>query len=170
MWFHTELDLRPFKEIFVIGPQKHKSGGCDSQNGIIKTVYNFRDKWGYCNAGYVVAGEIIKKASGLNWEDYIQETFFSLWGNSAETKSLSRDFEQTPNHCSPYTVYLDKVVKLAVPQIDNLAPAASICSSVSDWAKWVKMILDKGQWNGQQILPEAAINQTIDTGIHSRQL
>lgn len=128
--------------------------------GLIQPVYNFRDKWGYCNAGYVVAGEIIKKASGLNWEDYIQETFFKPMGMT-ETKSLSRDFEQTANHCSPYTLYLDKVVKLAVPQIDNLAPAASICSSVSDWAKWVKMILDKGQWNGQQILPEAAINQTM---------
>lgn len=32
---------------------------------LIKPVYGFRDKWGYCNAGYAVAGEIIKKAKWL---------------------------------------------------------------------------------------------------------
>jgi len=127
---------------------------------VIPPIYQFRDKWGYCNAGYVVAGEVIKKASGLSWEDYIQENYFKPMGMT-ETKALTRDFEQIPNHCTPYTIYLDKLTRLKIPQIDNLAPAASICSSVSDWAKWLKMILDKGQWNGSQILPEAAINRTM---------
>jgi hypothetical protein len=44
--------------------------------------------------------------------------------------------------------------------IDNLAPAGSISSSVNDMSKWVMMQLDNGRFNGQQIIPATAINQT----------
>ncbi len=127
----------------------------------VKPVYEFRDHYGYCNAGYAVAGEVIRRASGMNWEDYVARNFFEKLGMT-ETRPLSMGFSSAPNHCQPYTLYYDTLYRLQVPNIDNLAPAASICSSVADWSKWVLMLLGKGKYGGQEIVPEAAIRMSME--------
>ncbi len=127
----------------------------------IRPVYDFRDKWGYCNAGYVVAGEIMEKATGKKWEDYIRETFFIPLGMQ-ETYSLTIDFKNAKNRCTPHTIYDERLIKMNVPNIDNLAPAASICSSVSDWSKWVLMLLNKGKFEGKEIVSEKAIAKSME--------
>ncbi|MGB4969675.1 MAG: serine hydrolase [Saprospiraceae bacterium] len=126
----------------------------------IKPVYGFRDRWGYCNAGYTVAGEIIYKSSGLNWEQYITKNLFEPLGLT-ETHALNNNFINQPNHCTPYTIYNNEILKLTIPNLNNLAPAASICSSVSDWIKWVQLILDEGNWNGKEIISPAAIKRSM---------
>lgn len=123
--------------------------------------YDFRDKYGYCNAGYTAAGEIIKKASGLNWEDYIARTYFERMGLK-ETRPLTRGFSGSQNHCHPHTVYKGELVRLSIPNIDNLAPAASICSSISDWSDWVLMLLNEGKYKGQEIIPKEAIAKSME--------
>lgn len=138
-----------------------------SRQGVIDRMakivpkYEFRDKYGYCNAGYTAAGEIIKKASGLNWEDYIARIYFERMGLK-ETRPLSRGFSATQNHCHPHTIYKDELVRLSIPNIDNLAPAASICSSISDWSNWVLMLLEEGKYKGQEIIPQAAIAKSME--------
>jgi CubicO group peptidase (beta-lactamase class C family) len=127
----------------------------------IKPVYDFRDKWGYCNAGYVVAGEIIELATGKKWEEYIKESFFLPLGMN-ETLSLSADFTNAKNRCTPHTIYDEKLIKMNVPNIDNLAPAASICSSVADWSKWVVMLLNKGIYENREIVSEKAIAKSME--------
>lgn len=127
----------------------------------IKPVYQFRDTWGYCNAGYNVAGEIIEKASGLKWEDYVTTYFFKPL-NMLETNALTANFNTTSNHCSPHTIYKNKLIRLNTPNIDNLAPATSICSSVSDWSKWLLMLLNEGKWSEKQIIPAKAIKRSME--------
>lgn len=129
--------------------------------GKIKPVYQFRDTWGYCNAGYDVAGAIIEKATGLSWEDYVTENYFKRMGMK-ETLPLTRNFNSTPNHCNPHTIYKNNLIKMNIPNIDNLAPATSICTSVSDWSKWIQMILNKGKFQDQEIIPEKAIRKSME--------
>ncbi len=127
----------------------------------IKPVYQFRNTWGYCNAGYVVAGEIIEKASGLKWEDYVTTNYFKPM-NMTETQPLTVNFNSLENHCSPHTLYKNELIKMATPNIDNMAPATSICSSVSDWSKWVLMLLNEGKWNDRELIPEKAIKKSME--------
>ena len=42
----------------------------------IKPVYSFRSKWGYCNMGFVTAGEVIKLATDTAWDDFIRLRLF----------------------------------------------------------------------------------------------
>ncbi len=127
----------------------------------VQPVYEFRDHYGYCNAGYVVAGEVIRRASGMNWEDYVSRNFFEKMGMT-ETRPLSRGFSSSANHCQPYTLYYDTLCSLKAVNVDNLAPAASICSSVADWSKWVLMVLGEGTYNGKEVVPEAAIRMSME--------
>ena len=124
--------------------------------GHIKAVYPFRTKWGYTNAGFVTAGEIIPAVTGKQWEDYITEKIFVPLGMS-NTIALSKDLPAAPNKAAPYTMADGKIVKIPYCSIDNLAAAGSISSSVNDMSKWVMMQLNNGKYDGKTIVPGKAI-------------
>jgi CubicO group peptidase (beta-lactamase class C family) len=46
----------------------------------IPQAYEFRGGYGYSNMMYITAGEVIRKASGKNWDQYIQDNFLSPLG------------------------------------------------------------------------------------------
>ena len=125
----------------------------------IKATYPFRTNWGYTNAAFLTAGEIIPKATGMQWEDFIRSKFFDPL-EMKNTLALSKDFPNAPNKCSAYTMAEGKLVKIPFCFIDNLAPAGSIGSSVNDMSHWVMMQLNNGKYNGQQVVPASAIAQT----------
>lgn len=125
----------------------------------IKAQYPFRTKWGYTNAAFVVAGEIIPKATGMQWEQYIKEKIFTPLGMTS-TLALSKDFPHAPNKCSAHTMAEGKLIKIPFCSIDNLAAAGSIGSSVNDMSHWVMAQLNRGKYNDLQVIPTAAIAQT----------
>ncbi len=127
--------------------------------GHIKAEYPFRTKWGYTNAGFVVAGEMIPKVSGMQWEEFMKHKIFTPLGMT-RTLALSADFVNALNKCSAHTIADGQLVKIPFCQIDNLAAAGSIGSSVNDMSHWVLAQLDKGKYNDQQVIPAAAIAQT----------
>lgn len=125
----------------------------------IKATYPFRTKWGYTNAAFLTAGEIIPKASGLQWESFLKEKIFTPLGMSS-TLALSRDFPLAANKCSAHTMADGKLIRIPFCIIDNLAAAGSIGSSVNDMSHWVMAQLDRGKYEGRQVIPAAAIAQT----------
>src|ERR1043166_3280472 len=42
----------------------------------IKAAYPFRTTWGYTNAAFLTAGQIIPKATGMQWEDFVKTKIF----------------------------------------------------------------------------------------------
>ena len=125
----------------------------------IKAVYPFRTTWGYTNASFLTAGEIIPKVTGMQWEDFIKEKIFTPLGMN-NTLALSKDYPAAANKCQPHTIVDGRLVKIPYCLIDNLAPAGSISSSVNDMSKWVLMQLNNGKLDGKQIIPQAALEQT----------
>ncbi|MBS1567591.1 MAG: serine hydrolase, partial [Bacteroidetes bacterium] len=125
----------------------------------IKAPFPFRTTFGYTNAGFVVAGEIIPKATGMQWEDYLKEKIFTPLGMT-RTLALSKDLPNATNKCAPYTMADGKLVKIPYCMIDNLAAAGSISSSVNDMSKWVIALLDSGRYEGKKIIPNYALIET----------
>lgn len=125
----------------------------------IKAPYPFRTKWGYTNAAFLTAGEIIPKACGMQWEEYLKEKIFAPLGMNS-TLALSKDFPDAPNKCAAHTRFDGKIVKIPFCTIDNLAAAGSIGSSVNDMSHWVMAQLNGGKYDGKQAIPAAAIAQT----------
>ena len=125
----------------------------------IKAPYEFRTTWGYTNAAFLTAGEVIPKVTGKPWEEYIKEKIFDPLGMT-RTLALSNDIFTASNAAKAYTLVDSELTLIPYGQIDNLAPAGSISSSVNDMSKWVMMQLDNGRFNGNQIVPASAIAQT----------
>ena len=125
----------------------------------IKAEYPFRTKWGYTNAAFLTAGEIIPKATGMQWEEFVTKKIFQPLGMN-NTLALSKDFPGAANKCTAHTIADGKLIKIPFCSIDNLAAAGSIGSSVNDMSKWVQMQLNNGKLEGKTIVPAKAIAQT----------
>ncbi|MFI5155533.1 MAG: serine hydrolase [Chitinophagales bacterium] len=125
----------------------------------IVAVYPFRTRWGYTNAAFVAAGEIIPKAAGMSWENFIRQRIFIPLGMNS-TIALSTEMPATKNRAMPHTMNNGQLIKIPIGNIDNLSPAGSISSSVNDLSKWVQVQLNNGQLNGQQVIPAPVIAET----------
>ncbi|HQW93737.1 MAG TPA: serine hydrolase domain-containing protein, partial [Ferruginibacter sp.] len=127
--------------------------------GRLKPMYGFRSKWGYTNSAFLTAGEIIPKVTGTSWGDYITENIFKPLGMN-NSLALSKDIKTAANRSLAHTVVMGELRKIPYGNIDNLAPAGSISSSVLDMSKWVMAQLNNGKLEGKEIIPASAIGQT----------
>ncbi len=122
-------------------------------------VYPFRTQFGYCNAGFLTAGELIPLVTDTTWDDFMRYHFFIPLGMSHTTTTWSAINTDT-NACKPYTVVNKQLVQVPFVNVDNLGPAASINSCVHDLSHWLLMQLDSGRYNGRFIVPEPVLETT----------
>jgi CubicO group peptidase (beta-lactamase class C family) len=127
--------------------------------GQIKAPYSFRTKWGYTNAAFLTAGEIIPRVTSKPWEVYLKEAIFAPLGMT-NTLALSKDFSKSLNRTVAHTLTDGRLTPIPYPQLDDLAPAGAIGSSVSDMSKWVLALLNNGKVGNRQVIPQAAIQAT----------
>jgi len=127
--------------------------------GIMKPLYPFRTHWGYTNSAFLTAGEIIPKVTGQPWETFVKNAIFAPLGMS-NTIALTKDFPLSTNKTAPHTIVDGRLMAIPYCQIDALAPAGAIGSSISDMSKWVLALLDNGSVGNRQIIPAAAIQAT----------
>jgi CubicO group peptidase (beta-lactamase class C family) len=153
------IGFKTFQGDFTYWTSNLTRSGVIEKMSHIKATYPFRTTWGYTNAAFLTAGEIIPKVTGMQWEDFITQKIFVPLAMK-NTLALSKDFPNAANKCSPYTIAEGKLVKIPFNMIDNLAPAGSIGSSVNDMSHWIMMQLDNGKYNGTQVVPASAIAQT----------
>lgn len=127
--------------------------------GQMKATYPFRTKWGYTNSAFLTAGEIIPKVSGKSWEAFLKDNIFAPLGMT-NTLALTADMPKSFNRTVAHTLVDERLSAVPYGQLDNMAPAMSICSSVNDMSKWVMAQLNNGKVGARQVIPENAILAT----------
>lgn len=140
MYFDSDLSYAELKEKF----------------GMIKPNYGFRSRWGYTNAGFAIAGEIIQKASGMSYSEFITSQIFQPVGMKNSIAS-SNQYAGAPNIAKAHTVAEGILKKIPYGNLDNMAPAGSIGSSAYDMGLWAKTLLANGEPDGKGIFPPAAV-------------
>lgn len=126
---------------------------------MVKPDHSFRSRWGYTNAAFLTAGEIIPKAVGKTWSEFLKERIFTPLGMSRSI-STGAEMNTATNISIAHTVVDGAVKKIPYGRLDNMAPAGSIFSSASDMSKWVIAQLANGKIEGKEIIPARAIVQT----------
>ncbi|QJW91245.1 serine hydrolase [Spirosoma taeanense] len=128
---------------------------------LLKPEGQFRQDYGYCNSGFVTAGEVLQKVTGQTWEQYIESNIVKPLGMT-NTYMLTAGAENRPNIARPYTTSFGSLTRIPYDNIDNMAPAGSIVSCVKDLSKWLLMQLDSGRFEGKRVLPWPVIQKTRD--------
>jgi CubicO group peptidase (beta-lactamase class C family) len=125
----------------------------------VKATYPFRTKWGYTNSAFMTAGEIIPRVVGKSWAAYLKDNIFAPLGMT-NTLALTADMPQSLNRTAAHTLVDGRLVAIPYGQLDNMAPAMSICSSINDMSKWVLALLNNGKVGSRVVIPSAAIADT----------
>jgi CubicO group peptidase (beta-lactamase class C family) len=132
---------------------------------LLKPSSIFRQDYGYCNSCFLTAGEVVPKVTGRQWENFVEDSILiPLEMNN--TYALSTGIAQKPNVATPYTTsFSGKLTQVPYDNWNNLAPAASIVSNVSDLSHWLLMQLDSGRYSGKRVLPFDVLLKTRDINI-----
>ena len=126
----------------------------------VEPVFEFRNGYGYFNSGYVIAGKIIEEVSGMSWGSFVKENCITPLEMTRTSTSVT-ELKNFDNVATPHTFdYNYTIVPIPWRNVDNIAPAASINSSVSDMAKWVLLQLNEGKFNGIQLIDRKVILRT----------
>ncbi|NPA36771.1 MAG: serine hydrolase [Chlorobi bacterium] len=110
-----------------------------------KPVSAFRTKYDYDNLLYLVAGELVKRVSGMTWEDFITEKILKPLEMEHTYASLDRMKDKSnlalPHANSDSTLSL---LSSFEPMVNGAA--GGIYSNVTDLGKWMIMHLNNGAY------------------------
>lgn len=122
----------------------------------LKPVSSFRTKYDYDNLLYIVAGEVVKRASGMEWEDFIEQRIIQPLGMT-QTAASFRRLKNNSNVIDPHAP-VDGTVKVIRRDWSEVANAAGgLYSNIVDMSKWAIVQMDNGKYgNGKQLFSEEA--------------
>lgn len=122
-----------------------------------------RQKWYYNNFMYLTQGVIAERVTGKTWEENIEERFFEPLGMERSNLSIE-ELEQSTNKAFGYELYKDSIIrKMDYYRIAGMAPAGSINSTVNEMSNWLKVWVNNGKFNAEQILPELFVKEAMSS-------
>lgn len=133
----------------------------------LQPKYPFRTYSGYTNFGMTAAAVAAAAAAGTTWEALSEQLLYAPLGMKNTSSRLS-DFMARNNRARGHVRDGGKWVSKYQREPDAQTPAGGVSSSVNDLAKWMRLQLGGGKFEGQQIVAEAALAETHKPVIFTR--
>jgi len=143
------------------------AGGRASRELILKTAIHaeptagFRKKFIYNNVMFLAAGMAEAAAANKSWDELIESRIFAPLGMSSSQLSaaaaqkderLALGYEWEPESGE----FKHKPMR----ELVAIAPAGAIDSNVRDMSQWLRFLLGRGEFEGQRLISEDALNET----------
>jgi hypothetical protein len=128
----------------------------------LKPVSAFRTKYDYDNNLYIVAGEVAERASGIKWEDLVEQKIMKPLGMKSSAASLYR-LKDNSNAIRPHAPVDGKLQVLDIDWSESANAAGGIWSNITDWSKWVIVQMNHGKYGDglkQNIFSEEVHEET----------
>lgn len=123
----------------------------------LEPQYSFRDGYAYTNFGLTAAAEAVARSLGTTWEDLSAERLYEPLGMT-RTSSRLADYLAQANRAIPHVRDGEGwVVAPMQRDADPQSPAGGASSTVLDVAQWLQLQLGQGVYNGQELIPAAAL-------------
>ncbi len=123
----------------------------------LKPTSSFRTKYGYQNLMFLAAGRVVERASGMPWAKFVEERILKPLGME-RTKMSVREVKD--NYASPHNESTGKLRALPLGKLDDAIGLVGLNSSVNDLAKWFRLQLGRGKFEGKQLIPEKLVGET----------
>ena len=116
---------------------------------------DFRAVYQYQNLMFMTAGILAEKLGENTWENLVRERIMNPLGMTRSNFSVSDMYPETHDAAVPYVLIEDTVRRVPYRNIDNVAPAGSINSCVTEMIRYIRFHIDQGVYDGQQLLSKA---------------
>ncbi|WP_339623610.1 serine hydrolase [uncultured Winogradskyella sp.] len=102
---------------------------------------SFRSKFAYNNNMFIIAGEVLKRVSGLSWEDFIETKIMKPVGMVNSKASYNRVTDKS-NIIEAHTRAEGKVIQIPHDWSETANAAGGIVSNVHDMMTWAKFLMN----------------------------
>ncbi len=128
--------------------------------GEAKPIAGLREKFSYQNIMVAAAGEIVAQITKKPWEEFVPEKIFKPLGMENSTMTIQQ-MQQSKDFSFGYNYNFDTKQTRRLPMLDikETAPAGSINSSANDMAKWLKFVLNEGEFNGKRLVSKEGFDE-----------
>ena len=113
----------------------------------------FRDRYGYNNHLYMVAGEVVGELTGSSWDDVLDDRIFGPLGMGRST-TRTAVVEAWGNVAESHVRAGGGVQRVPRRNYDAIGGAGAVWSNVHDLSRWMRMHLNRGTLEGVRILEE----------------
>ncbi len=125
----------------------------------LESETSFRSKFAYNNNMFIIAGEVLKRVSGLSWEDFIETMIMKPVGMGNSKASYNRVTDKT-NIIDAHTRADGKVIQIPHDWSATANAAGGIVSNVHDMMTWAKFLMnDAVTENGERLLSKAQFHE-----------
>lgn len=115
------------------------------------------ERWLYLNEGYLILGYIIEKLSGMSYEEYVEKKILEPLGMT-RTFFRKEDVEADADAATPYIITRDGECKKSTYTY-SLSSDGGLISNVLDMAHYIITYLNRGQCDGNTILPAELVEE-----------
>lgn len=109
----------------------------------------------YSNYGSTLAGYVVEQISGMSWEDYIEEHILEPLGMEYATALQPVPDALTDHISNGYAYREGRFVAHNFERIGAQSPAGGMSASAESMARFMKAMLNDGEYNGNRILEAA---------------
>lgn len=126
----------------------------------LKPVTSFRSQYAYDNNMYIVAGEVVARASGMSWADFIEKRILQPLGMTHSAAMFDRLRDST-DVIDGHSRVDGKMEVIARHRGKADAAAGGIYSCISDLSKWVLLHLSRGKYGADsgRLFSEAVLRE-----------
>lgn len=138
--------------------------GYDRQDILFRLRYlppdsSFRTEFAYTNFGYSEAGFAAAKALGIAWEELAAKQLFEPLGMKS-TSFRFADYAKASNRARLHVLVDGKWIAKNTRQPDAQAPAGGASSTLNDLARWLRLQVNEGKFDGRQVVAASALADT----------
>jgi CubicO group peptidase (beta-lactamase class C family) len=128
----------------------------------MKPQLSLRDGYIYNNMMFAAAGAVMEAVTDSTWEALTHRRLL-LPLAMQQTVFTQKEAEQFSNRAAGYFADSNKrlIRSTYLAESEALGPAGTIKSTIEDMSHWMIAQLNGGRYKGVQVIPEAAIKQTL---------
>jgi hypothetical protein len=115
--------------------------------------------YAYSNVGYTIGAAAAARPTGIAWEDVSESVLYRPLGMRA-TSSRYADYLAAPDRAVGHVRAGVAWVPRTPNDDDAESPAGGVSSSARDMAKFLRLHLRNGQFNGKTVIAAAALAET----------
>jgi CubicO group peptidase (beta-lactamase class C family) len=129
----------------------------------LQPVEPLRQSFIYNNLMYAGVGHVIELVTGETWQAFVQRRLLDPLGMRDTVFSL----EQMLRHSAvavPYNERRDSTELFGIPRTEQMhgaSPAGGMISSMTDMARWLRMLMNDGIDGTQQVVPAKVLKETL---------
>lgn len=125
---------------------------------------SFRNNWDYNNTTFALSGRVVERVTGQPFHEFVRNRILAPLGMN-NTLMLDEEVRNADNRAEAHQHFEGEDYEIIYPYIEYTQAAGMMNSTPADMTNWMKFLLAKGKWNGDQLVSGALVEEMMSPQI-----